>query len=144
MTIEPIKQKLNIQDALYFEDLIYLFRKIGGLDYEPNQETEERIGARYEEKEEIQVIIEGGDQNKPAKMNQFESIFLFHFSAYVTKILATNNVPSEDICNPAKGLNLLKNYPEQLKQVIAGLEEKVKDLKASTPKLELVPKKQNP
>ena len=144
MTIEPIKQKLNIQDALYFEDLIYLFRKIGGLEYEPNQETEERIGARYKEKEEIQVIIEGGDQSNPEKKNQFESIFLLHFSAYVTKILATNNVPSKDICNPAKGLNLLKNYPEHLKQVIAKLEEKVKVLKASTPKLELVPKKQKP
>lgn len=137
MAIKPVKRPLNIQDALYFEDLIYLFRKIGGLEYEPNQETEERIGARYEEKEEIQVIIEGRDQNKPEKKNQFESIFLLHFSAYVTKILATNNVPSEDICNPAKGLNLLKNYPEQLKQVIVELEEKVKVLKASTPKLEL-------
>lgn len=144
MSIKPVNRQLNIQDALFFEDLIYLLRKIGGLEYEPNQETEERIVARYEEKEEIQVTIVSGDQNNPETMNQFESIFLFYFSAYVIEILAKNNVPREDICNSAKGLNLLKNYPEQLKQVIAKLEEKVKVLKASTPKLELVPKKQNP
>lgn len=50
MPIKPVKRPLNIQDALYFEDLIYLFRKIGGLDYEPNQETEERIGQDMKKK----------------------------------------------------------------------------------------------
>ena len=141
MTIKPVKRPLNTQDAQYFEDLIYFLRKIGGLKYEYNPKTEQRIQSRIAEREELQVIIEGEDPNETEKMNQFESVFMLHFSAYVTEILVINNVPSEDICNPAKGVNLLKNYPETFKQVIAELEEKVKALKASTPKLELVPKK---
>ena len=116
MTIEPIKQKLNIQDALYYEDLIYYLRKEGNLDYEPNPETEARIEARFEEKEE-KVEIPGFNV---AILD--ESIFFGDMCYYARTITL----------NPADvkyGFRAIRRYPEGLKQAIAELEEKVRSIK---------------
>lgn len=124
MSIKPIKQKLNIKDALYYQDLIYYLKKEAGFEYEQNQEIEERIQARFEEKEE-EVEVPGKEY---ALLNR--SIFYvdIHYYYAIGKIILNSS-------DKQHGLKMIKNYPEQVKQVIAELEEKVRTLKADTHKL---------
>lgn len=124
MTIEPIKQKLNIQDALYYEDLIYYLKKEAGLDYEPNEETEKRIGARFDEIEQS-VQVPGSDYCI-AEQSIFQ-IDIFSIAMKITKITGARKF----------GLRIINKCPEEVKKEIQELETKVANLKAKNPKLEL-------
>ena len=133
MPIKPVEKKLNTFDALYYQDLIYCFCKIGGLEYEPNQETEERIQARLNEKEEkIQLTIGGLSPEMPNATYYNISIFLTELASYVSMIFYSNNIPYSAVTNIDNLFSILKNYPEQVKQVITELEEKVRNLKINT------------
>ena len=124
MSIEPIQQKINIQDALYYEDLIYYLKKEARLEYEPNKEIETRIQERFAE---IEQSVQMPEKDFFVADESIFQIEIFSIAMKINKITGTKNL----------GLRVINKCPEQVNQVIQELEAKVTNLKSKNSKLEL-------
>ena len=120
MSIEPIKQKLNNpKDILYYQDMIYLLKKSAKLELEINEETEQRIEARYAEIEE-EVDCPG-----TGKKLGDESIFEGEFFGICRAILKYQDKYDNKLIN-------LRHCPELVQEAIEELEIKIESLGQST------------
>ena len=93
-----------------YQDLIYLFRKYSGIDFEEDEAIEERIEEKMKTQE---VSTENG------VFNMFSSFSI----AFYKLVLSIANEASTNI----HYLEELKNYPELVTKKINELELKVKE-----------------
>ena len=120
MSIEPIKQKLNNpKDALYYQDMIYILKKRAKLELEINEETEQRIEARYAEIEE--------EVDFPGTGLQIgnDSIFQWEFFGISRAVLKSRDKYDNKLIN-------LRDCPELVQEAIEELEIKIASLGQST------------
>ena len=103
-----------VKDLQYWEDVIYVLKKMARLNYEPNMETEVRIKERC------------GDPNTfllPDSLEEEITDFKVEMFVLIRRIL--KNATGTSSGNPFS----IYKYPEEVKDVIAELETELAKLK---------------